>query len=366
MSHVPAPLAAFQALPDLASRALGGSVVWASDELFAQRENLIRPGAPAFDVNEFGHKGKVYDGWETRRRRDGLESDAAIVRLGAAGIVHGVVVDTAWFRGNYPPYVSVEATSVEGYPSVDELQDAQWTTIVAKQDATGDTPNVYEVSDRSRWTHVRLTIYPDGGVARFRVHGEVVPDPRFLTGTIDLVAAENGGRLVETSDAFYSSPANIILPGKAAHMGEGWENARRRGPGNDFAVFALAQRGVVRHVEVDTTYYVGNAPGAVRLQVHDAGPVPAEGAGLDDGAPSGTWSDILPKADVRADTRHRHVIEGAPAATHLRLDVYPDGGLSRLRVWGELTPEDLAAARLRWWESLPQAHRDAIPGEAPA
>ncbi|WP_265522233.1 allantoicase [Oerskovia flava] len=359
------PAARFLALPDLASRALGGSVVWASDELFAQRENLITPGPSVFDPTVFGHKGKVYDGWETRRRRDGGDRDAAIVRLGAAGIVHGVVVDTAWFRGNYPPYVSVEATSVEGYPSTEELLAAPWTTIVERQEAQGDSPNAYEVDDRTRWTHVRLTIYPDGGVARLRVHGEVVADPRFLVGTIDLAAAENGGRLVETSDAFYSSPANLIMPGRAAHMGQGWENARRRGPGNDVAVFALAQRGTVRHVEVDTTYFVGNAPGAVRLAVHDAGTHPGEGDDLTAGAPSGTWVDVLPRTDVLADTRHRYVVADAPPATHLRLDVYPDGGLSRLRVWGDLSPEDLVAARRRWWAALPEAHRALVPHEAP-
>lgn len=363
MSHTTgsADLPGFARLPDLASRALGGSVVSASDELFAQRENLITPGDPAFDVADFGHKGKVYDGWETRRRRDGGDRDWAIVRLGAAGVVHGVVVDTAWFRGNYPPFVSVEATSVEGYPTPEELLKARWTTIVEKAPALGDTKNAYAVADRRRWTHLRLTQYPDGGVARFRVHGEVVADPRFLTGTIDLAAMENGGRLVATSDAFYSSPENVILPGKAAHMGGGWENARRRGPGNDWAVFALAQRGTVRHVEVDTSYYVGNAPGEVRLAVLDAGP---DGVGGEAGT-DGTWTDVLPRTPVLADTRHRYVVEGAAPATHLRLDVYPDGGLTRLRVWGDLAPEDLAAARRRWWDALPQHHRDEIPGEAP-
>ncbi len=258
----------FTELPDLASRTLGGSVVSANDELFAQRENLIKPEAPSFSVSEFGHKGKVYDGWETRRRRE-PGSDWAVVRLGAAGIVHGVVVDTAWFKGNYPPEVSVEATSVEGYPSPAELRDADWVSLVERSPCAGDSANAYPVADRGRWTHVRLSIYPDGGVARFRVHGEVLPDPRFLGGTVDLAAAELGGRLVDTSDAFYASPANLILPGRARSMGEGWENARRRGGGNDHATFRLAARGMIRDVEVDTSYFVGNAPGWVRLSAVD-------------------------------------------------------------------------------------------------
>ena len=135
------------------------------------------------------------------------------------GNIHGIIVDTAYFKGNYPSFVSIEAASIEGYPSVEESMSADWQTIVEKSPAEGHTANAFAVADRHRWTHVRLSIYPDGGVARLRVHGEVVPDPRFLDGTLDLLAAENGGRLVGCSDAYYASPANIILPGRARNMG---------------------------------------------------------------------------------------------------------------------------------------------------
>ncbi|MBY6675844.1 MULTISPECIES: allantoicase [unclassified Rhodococcus (in: high G+C Gram-positive bacteria)] len=336
--------AAFTAHVDLASRALGGSVSAANDELFAQRENLIRPEPPFFDPHDFGHKGKVYDGWETRRRRDDGH-DWAIVRLGAAGIVHGVIVDTAHFLGNYPPFVSVDGACVEGHPSSEELEKADWHTLVERSPALGGTANAYSVDDHHRWTHVRLNIFPDGGVARLRVHGEVVPDPRFLTGTVDLLAAENGAVLTECSDAFYSSPANIIMPGRARNMGEGWENARRRHGGNDFAVFALAAAGVPRHLEVDTSYYVGNAPGWVRITTVDA-----RTADVHD---EGAWHELLPRTAVAPDTRHRFALDASPAATHLRLDVYPDGGLSRLRLFGELDDASATAARERWSSSRP-------------
>jgi allantoicase len=335
----------FTHLTDLASRALGGSVSSANDELFAQRENLIRPEAPFFDPHDFGHKGKVYDGWETRRRRDDGGHDWAIVRLAAPGIVHGVVVDTAYFKGNYPPFVSVEAAFVDGYPSIDEVMKADWQTIVAKSPADGDTANLYEVADRHRWTHVRLSIYPDGGVARFRVHGKVVQDPRFLGGTVDLLAAENGASLTECSDAFYSSPANIILPGRARNMGEGWENSRRRGGGNDFAIFELAAPGVPRHVEVDTSYYVGNAPGWIRLSAVDSR--------RRHKADHTAWTEILPRTAVQPDTRHRFLIDRAESYTHLRLDVYPDGGLSRLRLFGELDAEALDSVDQAWQAASP-------------
>jgi allantoicase len=341
----------FTELPDLASRTLGGSVVSANDELFAQRENLIKPEAPSFSASEFGHKGKVYDGWETRRRRE-LGSDWAVVRLGTAGIVHGVVVDTTWFTGNYPPEVSVEATSVDGYPSPAELRDAGWVSLVERSPCAGDSANAYPVADRGRWTHVRLSIYPDGGVARFRVHGEVLPDPRFLGGTVDLAAAELGGRLVDTSDAFYASPANLILPGRARSMGEGWENARRRGGGNDHATFRLAARGTLRDVEVDTSYFIGNAPGWVRLSAADE-----TVAAMED---PGAWWDIVPRTRVQPDTRHRYLVEDRTPATHVRLDVYPDGGLTRLRCNGEVDADALADLRRRVFAAAPRGNREPL------
>ena len=338
----------FTSYPDLASRDLAGSVVSANDELFAPRQNLIMPLPAVHAVDAFGHTGKIYDGWETRRRRE-PGHDWAVVRLGVPGVVHGVVVDTAFFKGNYPPYVSVEATSVEGYPDADVFASVEWTTIVDRLPCRGDTENLYEVTSDRRWTHVRLSIYPDGGVARFRVHGEVVLDPRYLTTTVDLLALENGGRLLSTSDAFYSSPENLILASRARIMGEGWENARRRGAGNDWAVFRLAARGEPTLVEVDTSYFIGNAPGRVRVSVADeqAGPVTDPSA----------WWEVVPEVGVLVDTRHRFLVEGRRPATHLRLDVYPDGGLTRLRCFGELAPGERDHLYRRFWELLPPAHR---------
>jgi allantoicase len=336
-------------LPDLASRLLGGSVVFATDELFAEKENLIKPGPPVFDPGHFGNRGKIYDGWETRRHR-APEHDHAIVRLGVPGIVHGVVVDTSYFRGNYPPQVSVEGAAADGYPAPGELTG--WHPLVERTDAAGDAVNQYPVADRGRWTHVRLSIYPDGGVARFRVHGTPRPDPRFLTGTVDLAALENGGRVVGCSDAFYAAASNLLLPGRATGMAQGWENARRRGPGHDHVTVALAAAGRLRHVEIDTSCFVGNAPERVRLLAADArtdartGPPPSV-------ASTAAWREVLPATRVQPDTRHRFGIDDGDVATHIRLDVLPDGGLARLRINGEIIDEALAQLRQRWQDALP-------------
>jgi allantoicase len=346
------PEPAFTRLPDLASRRLGGGVVWANDELFAERENLIKPEDPTYSTYTFGHKGQIYDGWETRRRRE-PGHDWALVRLGLPGVVHGVVVDTSFFTGNYPPEISVEGAALEGHPSPDELNAAEWTPLVPRSPARGDTRNAYPVHATERFTHVRLCQYPDGGVARLRVHGEVVPDPRLLTaGAVDLAALENGGGVVACSNMFYSAPANLISPGQARVMGEGWETSRRRDDGNDWVELALAGPGVVRLAELDTSWFVGNAPGAASLRGYDAraGQQPADAALL------------LPRQRLQPDTRHRFRLADGPEVTHVRLDVHPDGGMARVRLWGELSARGRGDLALRWYNLLPAAHLTALLG----
>jgi allantoicase len=332
----------FTGLPDLASRALGGGVVAANDELFAERENLIKPEPAQYSTYTFGHKGQVYDGWETRRRRE-PGHDWALVRLGLPGVVRGVVVDTAFFKGNYPPEVSVEGAAVEGYPSPDELAAADWTSLVPRSAVKGDAVNEFPVAVQQRWTHVRLCLYPDGGVARLRVHGEPVPDPRLLgAGAVDLAALANGAVVAGCSNMFYSSPANLLSPGLARLMGEGWETARRRDDGNDWVDVRLAGPGVVRLAVLDTSWFVGNAPGWASLR------------GRDERAGDGEV-ELLPRTRLQPDTPHRFRLRAAPEVTHVRLDVFPDGGMARLRLMGVLAPTGREQVVLRWFNLLPPA-----------
>jgi len=307
----------FHFLPDLASRALGGSVMWANDELFAERENLINVEPPTFTPHHFGYKGQVMDGWESRRRREPGQ-DEAIIRLGAPGVVHRIVVDTSHFTGNYPPEISVEACAADGYPDAATIYGAEWTTLVARAPVRGNAENEFDVVDRHRFTHVKLTMYPDGGVARLRVQGVVVPDPALLPAVFDLAALENGGRVGGASNMFYSSPTNLIMPGNSQLMGDGWETSRRRDGGNDWVDIDLACPGTVHIAELDTSYFVGNAPGWARLST-----------------PAGR--DLLPRTALLADTRHRFVLTESTSVDRVRLDIYPDGGMARLRLVGSPT-----------------------------
>lgn len=331
---------------NLADRRLGAGVIAANDEFFAQRENLLVPEPAAFDPERFGHKGKVMDGWETRRRRGvsaeqpwpaDEDHDWALIRLGVPGVIRGIVVDTAHFRGNMPQAVSIEGASVEGTPTPHELLsgEVKWTPLVPRTPVGGHAANGFEITVEQRFTHLRLNQHPDGGIARLRVYGEVVPDPRWLAalGTFDVVALENGGSVDDASNRFYSPPVHTISPGRSRKMDDGWETARRRDRGNDWIRYQLVARSEIRAVEIDTAYLKGNAAGWASLSVRDAE------AGED-----AQWTEFLPRTRLQPDTNHRFVLDTPAAGTHVRIDIFPDGGFSRLRLYGSLTEQ--GAARL--------------------
>lgn len=322
--------------PDLAARELGGAVIAANDEFFAERENLLKPGPALFDPADFGHKGKVMDGWETRRRRGADaraphpaegDHDWALIRLGAPGTIRGIVVDTAHFRGNHPRAVSVEAAAVPGSPTADELltTGVRWTVLVPPTAVGGHAANGFPIAAPARFTHLRLKQYPDGGVARLRVYGEVVPDADWLMalGTFDVAALENGGVVEDASDRFYSPPANTIWPGRSRKMNDGWETRRRRDHGHDWIRYRLLEQAEIRAVEIDTAYLKGNSAGWAALWSQDG--------------PDQPWHQVLPRTRLQPDTNHRFALPTPVRARHLRLDIYPDGGISRLRVHGSLT-----------------------------
>ena len=329
-------MAEFTTLTDLASRTFGGGIVEVNDEFFAAADHLIAPAPPVFSPRTFDHRGQVYDGWETRRRRE-PGHDYAIIRLGAPGVIRGIDIDTSFFTGNFPPYASVDGCSMPGYPDAAQLKAATWTPLVSRSPLTGDTRNLFTVDDERRFTHVRLTIYPDGGVARLRVHGEVVPDPGLLPDVFDVAAAEYGARVTGCSDMFYGHPQNMLMPGLAATMGDGWETSRRRDDGNDWVIVRLAAPAVIELADLDTRHFKGNAPGRASLRGVDV-----RSGSLDDPA---DWFDLLEPVRLDRDTPHRFRVPAAPAATHVRLDIFPDGGMARLRLHGR--PDERGAASLR-------------------
>jgi allantoicase len=317
---------------DLASERVGGAVMAANDEFFASRENLVLAAEPV-ENDAYVLTGKWMDGWETRRRR-APGHDWCIVRLGLRGVVRQLVVDTAFFRGNYPEQCAVEACDVRGQPDTGELDAAAWWELLPRSPLQGNHRNTFPIAGDRPATHLRLRIYPDGGVARLRALGDVAPDwDRVdVTGELcDLAAVENAGRVIESSDMFFGDATNMLMSGRAVNMSDGWETRRRRDAGHDWCIVALGTAGHVSRLEVDTTHFKGNAPGACSIEG-----TWAPGASIAALAADATWRPLLPRARLLPHARHGFDDElvGQSAVTHVRLHIYPDGGVSRLRVWG--------------------------------
>jgi allantoicase len=357
----------FTHLIDLASARLGGEAVATNDDFFAEKENLVKPEPAVFIPDKYTDRGKWMDGWESRRRRT-PGHDWCIVKLGLPGVIHSFVVDTAFFKGNFPSHCSIDACGLE--PGADATAPGVvWHPILPQRELAGDTKNAFTLQvphdAPRRFTHVRLNIFPDGGVARLRVQGEVLPDwTRILAGgeDVDLAAAVNGGYVVDTSDRFFGEPRNMLMPYPAPNMGDGWETKRRRGPGHDWAVVRLGIPGVIRRVELNTAHYKGNYPDSASIE---AAVVPDDSRGVS--ADSATraiadWKAVLAGTKLQAD--HLHVFEGevAPgvAATHVRLNIFPDGGVSRFRVFGSPSPAARRAMVLRQLNAMDDPEARAL------
>ena len=331
------PHAAFTGLVDLASEALGGRGVLSSDDFFAGMQNLVNVEAPIFKPDAYTDEGKWMDGWESRRRRV-PGHDWCIVELGVRGRIAGVDIDTAHFLGNHPPYASIDACTVPKGTTPAKLRDkVNWTRIVEQVPLASGSHNYFSVRKRGPWTHLRLNIYPDGGVARLRVYGSPRPDKK--AGATDLAAAVNGGRALACSDMFFGDVGNLLLPQRAETMGEGWESRRRRGAGNDWAILQLGTAGVIDHLEIDTNHFKGNFPDRCSVEG-----IYWRGAPILGLIQSPDWTEIMASTRMKAHTERRFPASPAGPYTHLRLNVFPCGGVSRFRAHGRAVETSVADA----------------------
>jgi len=327
---------------DLLSERYGGQALSCNDEFFAETSNLMKAEEPVFIHGKYTDRGKWMDGWESRRRRS-KGYDWCIVRLGIAGQIKAFNVNTTHFKGNAPASVIIEACQSEQDPD----ETTQWEAILDRSDVDADSHNFFSIEDDSVWTHLRLKIFPDGGVARLRVYGEAVFDKRKLLPNelVDLAACTNGGRAIDCSDMFFSPMNNLIAPNRGANMGDGWETKRRRQQGdqtfeemgNDWIVIKLACLGNIARVIVDTCHFKGNYPDRFSLEAIKID----ESEELSDELihneeHSDKWTPLLNETKLFAHREHfyqEELLTNDPF-THIRLNIYPDGGVSRLRVWG--------------------------------
>ncbi|MEP1384141.1 MAG: allantoicase [Paraglaciecola sp.] len=318
---------------DLVSERVGGETLACSDDFFAEMENLLKSGRGIFIDDKYTERGKWMDGWESRRsygRDNGREFDWCVIRLGIPGKIKGFDIDTNYFRGNAPESVSVEACNSTTQPD----DETVWTTVLEQSEVAAHSQNLFEINNNDSWTHVRLNIFPDGGVARLRVYGEAdVEWGQFVDGElIDLAYIKNGAKALLVSDMFFSDKNNLIMPGRGKDMGDGWETKRRRDPGPDWSIVKLAVPGTVEKVLIDTCHFKGNFPDTFML----------EGTNTDNDdfvSQEVEWQPIIEKTKLYAHREHLFIEEiltqSSLSFTHVRLSIFPDGGISRMRVFGK-------------------------------
>lgn len=312
-------------LIDLASHAFGGRLLEASDEAFSPAERLLAAEPPV--PRRPGERRR--DAWETRRRRGEPGHDWAIVRLGMRGLLRRVVVDLSHAGADRPESCALEAVDLPGDPNIVELvrDPHRWTSVVPRT-MLADGPNHFGVPPGAPATHARIVVYPDGAVARLRCLGEPVPPDGLLERgkAVDLAAVASGARVVDCSDAGGSSPNRML--GAPGGFPEGWLTGRRRAPGHEWAVVRLAGAGIVERLVIDASGFRGEAPEAV--SVHGLLSPGADRETLR----SSRWETIVPEFPLGAK---RHELGGLPAAgpfSHLRLDLLPDGGVTRFSAFG--------------------------------
>lgn len=327
-------------LPDLAGERFGGTVIACSDEFFGSARRLLHAAAPVSRKGTFDENGQWMDGWESSRRRDGRADDWVVVRLGAPGIVRLAVIDTSFFNGNQPSSASLQGACVAGNPSPAEVLAGEWTDLLADVELRPDQEHLLPLEASVRVTHVRLTIRPDGGVARLRLHGVAIPDPASLDGiTVDLASAQLGGEVVACSDMHFGRRTNLVAPGESRVMAEGWETRRRRGTGHDWALVRLAGEGSIQRVVVDTRLFRGNAPASCDLETASSA--------------DGPWQSLLTGVGLQPDQAHDLAVAEPRTARWVRLSVHPDGGVSRLRVLGSLTSDGRRELATSWLAASP-------------
>lgn len=316
---------------NLASAGLGAKPVLATDEFFAPLARMLEDAPAVFYPDRYDDHGKWMDGWETRRRRNGGH-DHAVIALATRGRILGFDVDTAHFTGNYPPACRIEACNSDGAPD----ETTAWREILPMQPLGPSAHHYFACADTGVWSHLRLHIHPDGGIARLRVFGQPMLDPE-AKGEIDLASALNGGRVLAFSNAHFGAYQRLLAPGRGRDMGDGWETRRLREPGNDWLILALGGRGRIKKALIDTCHFKGNFPESASLRAADLSDFKGD---LDQAIVTSAmfWPTLMGRQKLIADAEHSFTAELADLGpvTHVRLDIFPDGGVSRVRLWGEL------------------------------
>ena len=317
---------------DLSNPILGTKILYCTDEFFAAAKRLLNPSNPIFKENVFDNHGKWMDGWETRRKRV-KGHDHVIIKLGKPGQINTVNVDTSYFNGNQPEYAKLEGC----YSKNNNLDNLKWTQLTKKNKIKPNSKNLLKSLSKKTFTHLKLNIYPDGGVARLRLFGNIdLSLNKFLKNKIfDSANIVNGSHVIACSDEHFGNANNLLLPGKSINMGNGWETRRRRGKGYDWVIIKLGKACFINSFEVGTHYFKGNYPDNFSIQAFSF----EKKINISNLIKkSRSWLTLIPKHKLKENSNFK--IKNNKFLNkkfnYIKLNIYPDGGISRLRVFGKV------------------------------
>lgn len=326
---------------NVASCELGTKIIYTTDEFFASAERMLAETEAVFK-DEYDDNGHWMDGWETRRRRDG-GNDHCIIKLGSLSKINSFLVDTSYFRGNYPLAVSIKGCCVKNKDDktfLEEIDSIKWIELLAQSDLQGHTKHDFSSLSQTELTHLRVDIYPDGGIARFKAFGEICFDEKlYEQENINVASMRNGARAVYTNNEFFGPLRNILKDTDAVNMGDGWETRRRREPGFDWGIIELAKPAVIDNIMIDTNFFKGNFADKFSISA----------AYLEETTDSSVvtqsmfWEELIAPQKLSMHNKHyfdKSFLNHQKPITHIRINIFPDGGVSRLKLFGKFVKEE--------------------------
>ena len=319
-------------LIDLAQSRLGSKVVFKTDDFFASANRIINPLPPVFKEGVFDSHGKWMDGWETRRKRK-KGHDYLIVKLGKPGRISKVNIDTSFFDGNQPTQISLEACfDVKNIPNT----KIKWNTILNRKKTKANSHHLFSIKSKNVYSHVKLNIFPDGGVARLRIYGSIETNKvKFSKKIINLASVLSGASILACNNEHFGKAENILAPGIGKNMGDGWETRRSRGKNFDWLILKCASQGKISNIQIDTHHFKGNYPDKCSIQ---AALLNGNHSSKNIANKSKKWKYLLNKVKLYADKKHtfQNKLMKNQKVNYIRINIYPDGGISRVRAYGKV------------------------------
>ena len=317
-------------LIDLAQSRIGSRIVYKTDEFFAPAKRIINPWPPIYKEGVFDKHVKWMDGWETRRKRI-KGYDFLILKFGKPGLIKKIDVDTSYFSGNHHNQISLQACkSKKNKPDI----KTKWITIIKKSKTKANSHHFFNIKNKNYFTHIKLNIFPDGGVARLRVFGSIKIKNKTQNKIQNLTSIINGAVPIACNNEHFGRAENILAPGIGKNMGDGWETRRSRGNNFDWIIIKCSSPGKINKIQVDTHHFKGNYPDKCSLQ---AAYIPTKISGNNIVKKSNKWPHILNKVKLYAHKKHNFKNKKMKnkKINYIRINIFPDGGISRIRAFGK-------------------------------